>query len=46
VDTKLRWIEELAAKGKGRNPPLFRASGCNVITRDTADESWRRGEAG
>jgi alkanesulfonate monooxygenase len=39
VDTKLRWIEELAAK-EGRNPPRFGIR-LHVITRDTADESWR-----
>ena len=39
VDTKLRWIEALAAK-EGRHPPRFGIR-LHVITRDTADESWR-----
>ncbi len=39
MDTKLRWIEALAAK-EGRHPPRFGIR-LHVITRDTADESWR-----
>ncbi len=39
VDSKLRWIEALAAK-EGRNPPRFGIR-LHVISRDTADESWR-----
>jgi alkanesulfonate monooxygenase len=38
VDTKLRWIEALAAK-EGRTPPRFGIR-LHVITRDTADEAW------
>jgi len=39
VNTKLRWIEELAAK-EGRTPPRFGIR-LHVVTRDTADEAWR-----
>ena len=39
VDTKLRWIEELAAR-EGRTPPRFGIR-LHVITRDRADEAWR-----
>jgi alkanesulfonate monooxygenase len=39
VDTKLRWIEALAAK-EGVEPPRFGIR-LHVITRDTADEAWR-----
>jgi alkanesulfonate monooxygenase len=39
VSTKLRWIEELAAKA-GRKPPRFGIR-LHVVTRDTADEAWR-----
>jgi alkanesulfonate monooxygenase len=39
VDTKLRWIEELADK-EGRTSPRFGIR-LHVITRDTADEAWR-----
>jgi alkanesulfonate monooxygenase len=39
VGTKLRWIEELAAK-EGRTSPRFGIR-LHVITRDTADEAWR-----
>jgi alkanesulfonate monooxygenase len=39
VDTKLRWIESIAA-GEGRTPPRFGVR-LHVITRDTADEAWR-----
>ena len=39
MSTKLRWIEELAAK-EGRTAPRFGIR-LHVITRDTADEAWR-----
>jgi len=39
VDTKLRWMEALAAK-EDRTPPRFGIR-LHVITRDTADEAWR-----
>jgi alkanesulfonate monooxygenase len=39
VDTKLRWIEALAAK-EGRAAPRFGIR-LHVIARDTADEAWR-----
>jgi alkanesulfonate monooxygenase len=39
VDTKLRWIEALAAK-EGLDAPRFGIR-LHVITRDTADEAWR-----
>jgi alkanesulfonate monooxygenase len=39
VDTKLRWIEALAAN-QGRTPPRFGIR-LHVITRDTGDEAWR-----
>jgi alkanesulfonate monooxygenase len=39
VDTKLRWIESIAAR-EGRTPPRFGIR-LHVITRDTADEAWR-----
>ncbi|WP_439333627.1 LLM class flavin-dependent oxidoreductase [Trebonia kvetii] len=42
VDTKLRWIEALAAK-EGRTPPRFGIR-LHVITRDTAREAWRAAE--
>jgi alkanesulfonate monooxygenase len=42
VDTKLRWIEALAAK-EGRTPPRFGIR-LHVITRDTAQEAWRAAE--
>src|SRR6202034_3792909 len=39
VDSKLRWIEALAAK-ESLDPPRFGIR-LHVITRDTADEAWR-----
>jgi len=42
VDTKIRWIEALAAK-EGRTPPRFGIR-LHVITRDTAQEAWRAAE--
>src|ERR1700733_1318197 len=39
VDSKLRWIEALAAK-ESPAPPRFGIR-LHVITRDTADEAWR-----
>jgi alkanesulfonate monooxygenase len=42
VGTKLRWIEDLAAR-EGRTPPRFGIR-LHVITRDTADEAWRAAE--
>jgi alkanesulfonate monooxygenase len=39
VETKLRWIEELAA-GQDKTPPRFGIR-LHVITRDTAEEAWR-----
>jgi alkanesulfonate monooxygenase len=41
VDTKLRWIEELAAR-HGR--PLRFGIRLHVITRDTAEEAWRQAD--
>ncbi|SRR5712691_6045957 len=39
VDSKLRWIEELAAR-ENRPAPRFGIR-LHVITRDTAEEAWR-----